>query len=49
MLSAWNHRNDYCLDMYEELEVEIWKASEYINKQDIIPIETIPNPEEFKM
>ena len=49
MLSAWNHRNDYCLDMYEELEVEIWKASEFIKKQDIVPIETITNPEQFQI
>ena len=37
MLSAWNHKHDYCLDMYEELEVEIWKASEFMEKQDMIP------------
>ena len=30
-------KNDFCLNMYEELEVEIWKASEYIERQDSIP------------
>ena len=39
MLSAWNNKDEYCLEMFEELEVEIWKASEFIEQQDTIPIE----------
>ena len=38
MLSPWNHKNDFCLNIHEELEVEIWKASEFIQNQDKIPI-----------
>ena len=37
MLSAKNHQQDYCLDMFEELEVEIWKASKFIENQDEFP------------
>ena len=33
--SAWNHRNEFCLDMYEELEVEIWKSTKFISNQDV--------------
>ena len=42
MLSAWNNKDEYCLEMFEELEVEIWKASEFMERQDIIPIEIAP-------
>ena len=42
MPSAWNHKHDYCLDMFEELEVEIWKASEFMEKQDQIPNDIAP-------
>ena len=41
MLSAWNHKHDFCFDMYEELEIEIWKASEFLASQDMIPIEDV--------
>jgi hypothetical protein len=43
MLSAWNHKHDFCFDMYEELEIEIWKASEFLASQDMIPIEDLLN------
>ena len=33
--SAWNHRNEFCLGMYEELEVEIWKSAKFISNQDV--------------
>ena len=31
-------QNDFCLDMFAELEVEIWKASISLENQDIIPM-----------
>ena len=36
-LCKWNGKNNFGLNMYEELEVEIWKAAEFIEKQDLIP------------
>jgi hypothetical protein len=36
-LRKWNAKDTFCLNMYEELEVEIWKASEFIERQDSIP------------
>ena len=41
MLSPWNHKDDYCLDMFDELEVEIWKASKFLENQDIIPMDEL--------
>ena len=44
MLSPWNHRKDFCLDMFHELEFEIWKASKFLENQDIIPLDDIQPP-----
>ena len=35
------NKSHFCFDMYEELEVEIWKASEFIVSQDMIPMEDV--------
>ena len=37
-MSAWGHENDYCLDMFKDFEVEVWKASESIAAQHMVPI-----------
>ena len=38
-LAGWNHKTDFCLNMVEELEVEIWKASKSLQNHNVIPME----------
>ena len=35
----WNNRNQFNLNMFDVLEVEIWKASKCVETQNIIPID----------
>ena len=41
MFAAWNHKDDFCLDMFDEIEFEIWKATKSLENQDTIPINEI--------
>ena len=38
MMSAWNNTST-CLDMFDELEMEMWKASKSLENQTMIPLE----------
>ena len=42
-LPASNCKNGSCKDMFEELEMEMWKASRLLSNQDIIPLEEVYN------
>ena len=45
--AGWNHEegHSFCLDMFEELEFEIWKASKSLENHDVIPMEQMDGDE----